>query len=360
MEKNIKKTKQDFLDEYGHKLMVLGFISGMLLVSYLFVKYVLPLMWPFITGLILAMIFSPVIMFLKKYFHINKMIGTVIVLGMVSLIIVVISSWLVRTVFSQVTSLMENMDVYMAAADEYLCDMCYTIGDTVGMEGESLFKTVSGNIENFMNGMETKITSLIMGTSIPALMAFIEFIVGVALVIVSLFLFVKDTEGIKNYLKKFYFHKEIKFITRRVLMTAKAYIKAELIIMAAVAAECVIGLAVLGNAYALLIGILTGVLDALPLFGVGAVLIPWTILYIAAGNFIDGAVMFTIFIICYFTREFLEPRLIGDKIGMHPLVTLIVIYSGFRLLGFMGMFLAPVIFILIRDATALFIKFIKT
>ena len=359
MEKNIERKKEIFR-EYGHKLMVLGFIGAMVLVSYLFIKYVLPILWPFAAGLILAMIFRPIITFLHKYLHLNKMIGTALVLGLVSMVIVIVSGWLIRGILAQVTSLMENMDVYMEAADDYLCDMCHSIGDAVGVEGDSLFRTVTENIDDFMSGMEKKITSFVMGTSIPAIMAFVELVVGIALVVVSLFLFVKDMEGIRKYLRGFYFHRDMKFITRRVFTVTKAYVKAQLVIMAAVAAECVAGLMILGNKYALLIGILIGVLDALPLFGVGAVLLPWTIIYVASGNFINAAVMFTIFIVCYFTREFLEPKLIGDKIGINPIVTLIVIYAGFKLLGFTGMFMAPLVFIVIRDAAGIFIKFIKS
>ncbi len=359
MERNSEKNRE-ILHEYRHKCMVLGFISAMLLVSYFFIKYMLPIFWPFLLGLILALTFRPVIMFLNKYLHLNKMIGTFIVLGIVSTIIVIVAGWLIRGVISQITALMENMDIYMSAADDYLCNVCYSIGDTVGMEGESLFRTVTKNIDNFMGGMETKITSFVMGTSIPAIMAFIEFVVGIALVVVSLFLFVKDMDGVKKYLKGFYFRKEAEFVSRRVFMVTRAYVKAQLIIMAAVATECVIGLMFLGNDYALLIGIVIGVLDVLPLFGVGAILLPWTIVYIAAGNFVNAAIMFTIFIVCYFTREFFEPRLIGKKIGIHPIVTLVAIYAGFKLLGFAGMFLAPLVFIVVKDATRIFIKFIKT
>lgn len=358
MSRNIDRDpeKQKILTEYGHKAAVLLFISTMLLVSYLFIRFLLPLLLPFVLGLLLSLLFGPVISFLKRFFHINRLVGTAVILGAVSAVIILLAGWLVRGILSQITALCENADIYMAEADRYLNNICCTIGDTVGVEGEALFRSVTRNIDGFMAGLETRITSIVMGTSIPAIMAFVEFIIGVALVIVSLFLFVKDMDGIREYMKKCYFRKEVRFISKRVFTTAKAYIKAQFIIMAAIAAECTAGLFILQNRYALLVGVLIGVLDALPLFGVGAVLIPWTIIYIAAGNFVRAALMFTIFIVCYFTREFLEPKLIGDKIGMHPIVTLIAIYAGFRLLGFAGMLLAPFVYILVRDAAEEFIK----
>ena len=355
-----EKIKKKFIEEYGHKLWVLAFALSLLLVSFLLIKYMLPLLWPFIIGLALAVIIRPIVMFLKKYLHINKMLGTAIVIIIVTGVMVILSGWLVRGILAQVSALMENMDMYMDKADDYLCHICNSVGDAVGMEGDSLFKTVSKNIDSFMGDMEKKITSIIMGTSIPAIVAVIDFIIGVALVIVSLFLFMKDNDEIRNYLKNCYFSREIRFVFSRTLSITKAYIKAQFIIMSVVAAECVAGFMILGNKYALLVGIVIGILDALPLFGVGTVLIPWTIIYVATGNFIKAAIIFSIFMVCYFTREFMEPKLIGNKIGVHPVVTLISIYAGFKLLGFVGMFLAPLVYILVRDATAIFIKFIKT
>lgn len=355
-----EKVKKKFIDEYGRKLWVLLFVISLLLVSFLFLKYMLPILWPFIAGLVLAIIIKPIVMFLKKYFHINKMVGTTLVLIFVTAVLVILSGWLLRGILAQISALFENMDIYMDKADDYLCDICNSVGEAVGMEGDSLFRTVSKNIDNFMCDMETKITSVIMGTSIPAIVAVIDFIIGIALVIVSLFLFIKDTDKIRSYLEGCYFSREIRFVFSRTLNTAKAYIKAQFIIMAVVAAECVAGFMILGNSYALLLGIVIGILDALPLFGVGTVLIPWTIIYIAAGNFVRAATIFTVFLICYFTREFMEPKLIGNKIGVHPVMMLISIYVGFKLLGFTGMFLSPIVYILVRDATAIFIKFIKS
>lgn len=355
-----EKVKKKFIEEYGRKLWVLLFVASLLLVSFLFLKYMLPILWPFIMGLALAIIIKPVVMFLKKYFHINKMVGTTLVLILVTAVLVILSGWLVRGILAQISTLLENMDIYMEKADEYLCDICNSVGDAVGMEGDSLFRTVSKNIDNFMCDMEAKITSVIMGTSIPAIVAIIDFIIGIALVIVSLFLFIKDTDRIRTYLESCYFSREIRFVFSRTLSAIKAYIKAQFIIMAVVAAECIAGFMILGNRYALLVGIVIGILDALPLFGVGTVLIPWTIIYVAAGNFVKAATIFTIFLVCYFTREFMEPKLIGNKIGVHPVMMLMSIYVGYKLLGFTGMFLSPIVYILVRDATAIFIKFIKS
>ena len=115
-----EKVRKKFIDEYGRKLWVLAFVSGLLLVSFLFLKYMLPVLWPFIVGLLLAIIIKPIVMFLKKYFHINKMVGTTLVLIIITAVLVILSGWLIRGILAQVTALLENMDIYMDKADDYM------------------------------------------------------------------------------------------------------------------------------------------------------------------------------------------------------------------------------------------------
>ena len=67
------------------------------------------------------------------------------------------------------------------------------------------------------------------------------------------------------------------------------------------------------------------------------------------GEYMKATILFVIFIVCYLTREFLEPRLMGQKIGMTPITTLISIYIGYQLFGFLGMIAGPLVFVLIRE-----------
>ena len=122
--------------------------------------------------------------------------------------------------------------------------------------------------------------------------------------------------------------------------------------MSLVAVICAVGLAFVGNSYYILLGVIVGILDALPLIGVGVVMIPWSIVYMFMGEYLKAATMFTIFIICYLLREFLEPKLMGQKIGMSPIASLISIYVGYRLFGIIGMVAGPFVYVLVREIVA--------
>lgn len=112
---------------------------------------------------------------------------------------------------------------------------------------------------------------------------------------------------------------------------------------------CVVGFWLMGNPYYLLVGIAVGILDALPVFGVGTVLIPWAILMLILGKWERAIWLFVIYVICYFLREILEAKLMSRKVGMTPFETLLSMYVGVQLFGIFGFLLGPAGFLLIRD-----------
>lgn len=126
-----------------------------------------------------------------------------------------------------------------------------------------------------------------------------------------------------------------------------AYIKTQLVIMLITSVICFIGFMIMKNNYALFIAILVGVLDALPIIGVGILLIPFVIIYIILGNYFKAGVTFIVFVICYLVREFAEPKLMGDQIGISPIMSLISMYVGYKLFGIVGIVTGPIAYVLI-------------
>ena len=88
---------------------------------------------------------------------------------------------------------------------------------------------------------------------------------------------------------------------------------------------------------------LIALLDLLPVIGVGTVLIPWGIFALATGNKILGIGLILLFVANTVIRQFAEPRIVGKSLNLHPLITLMAIYIGYALFGFIGVFILPVI-----------------
>ena len=106
------------------------------------------------------------------------------------------------------------------------------------------------------------------------------------------------------------------------------------------------------NPYAVLLGVLIGLLDALPLFGTGTIFIPRIIICVLSRSYLQAAGLAVIYVPCYFGREFLEARLMGNGIGITSLESLISIYAGFYLFGILGFLLGPVGYLITKELTA--------
>ena len=158
---------------------------------------------------------------------------------------------------------------------------------------------------------------------------------------------VKEVPELKTKYKNTEVYNDFNKVFSKLAEAGMAYFRSQLLIMAMVAIICVIGLVLIKNQYALLLGLGIALLDALPVIGSGMILIPWSIMMLFDGNIYAAAILITTYLICQIIREVLEPKLIGNRIGVKPLYTLISMYMGLKLFGVAGFILGPVALIII-------------
>ena len=130
---------------------------------------------------------------------------------------------------------------------------------------------------------------------------------------------------------------------RRLRRLGKQYLRACLILGLLTFLQAFIGLAVLGVPYAFLLALLIAAVDFLPLLGTGVVLIPWGIICLILGQVRLGIGLLILYGVTTLIRQVLEPKLIGEGLGLHPLLSLLSMYAGLRLFGVWGMILAPLV-----------------
>jgi sporulation integral membrane protein YtvI len=130
---------------------------------------------------------------------------------------------------------------------------------------------------------------------------------------------------------------------RRLRRLGKQYLRACLLLGLLTFLQAFIGLAVLGVPYAFLLALLIAAVDFLPLLGTGVILIPWGIVCLLLGQVRLGIGLLILYGVTTLIRQVLEPKLIGDGLGLHPLLSLLAMYAGLRLFGVWGMILAPLV-----------------
>lgn len=187
-----------------------------------------------------------------------------------------------------------------------------------------------------------------------------DLILFVLTTLLSAYFFAMDTQGPKKLLYKHIpkaWLERGKALLYRLKTALKGYAKSQLYLSAVTYGLCAIGLLILGYPKGFLIAIPIALVDALPILGAGSVLIPWGILFFLRGDTTMGTALLLLYGICSVTRTVLEPRFLGEQMGLHPLLTLVSLYGGYRLFGFGGMLLLPIGVILIKQLYDLSVEF---
>jgi len=105
----------------------------------------------------------------------------------------------------------------------------------------------------------------------------------------------------------------------------------------------------LGIDNAILIALIIAILDLLPVLGTGTVLIPWGIINIILGNYLIGVALIILYVVILIIRNIIEPKIISKQVGLHPLITLLCIFIGLKLFGFIGIIFLPLVTILVYN-----------
>ena len=142
---------------------------------------------------------------------------------------------------------------------------------------------------------------------------------------------------------------QVSACAERIKQAMGGWIRAQLTLMGVTFGILCIGLTLLGVGFPILFAGLIALIDALPVFGTGTVLIPWAVLSFVQQETPMAVGLLVLYGVAALTRTSLEPRFIGRQIGLNPLITLLAMYTGFRLCGILGMILFPVGAILLRQ-----------
>ena len=314
---------------------------------YIGLRFILPLILPFIFAYLLAWIIRPSTEFLYRKLKIPRAIG-----GSVSLVVLIfiIGSglfYLGNLIIKQAVNFARSIPVYLNILAGKLDNICSSFDEILGLTAGSARESMDDNILKMVDKVKTDVIPGMTAKTINLAVNIIAFVGILLIILISSILIIKEVPELKRKYENHALYTDINKITARLADAGVAYMRAQLLIMIFVAVCCVTGLVLIGNEYALLLGVIIAILDALPLIGSGMVLIPWSIIMLINGNIFAAAVLITVYLLSQIIREVAEPKLIGNRIGIKPLYTLISMYIGLKLFGIAGFILGPVGLIII-------------
>jgi hypothetical protein len=172
---------------------------------------------------------------------------------------------------------------------------------------------------------------------------------GLILYLLSTLLFAKDFESVQCSIMKLPFAKPVSHATHRMASSIRGWCKAQCKIMLLVSIECAVGYYFLKIPAFLIWAILTGFVDALPVFGTGTIFLPWMLITLLQRNYLLSISLAGLFLLTWLTRELLEPKLLGDGLGLLPIYFLISVMVGLELFGAIGLFTGPFGVLLVKE-----------
>lgn len=337
--------KSVFLQEKYRKIYkIIGVTAGV----YLAFRYALPLFAPFVAAYLLAGAVRPVVAFLKKRVHIPTSVG-----GMLTILILVSALgtgvfFLGKLLAEQVTRLIENYGGYRDATLRAAERFCSRIDGWFSLKSGTAQGLMHTGIARIGETVNEEVLPELSRKSVAALGSFAYGIAGVIIALVAAVLLLSDREKYAKGYRKSPFYEEIKQVLSRLSAAGVAYLKTQGILMLLVGLICTVGFLFVKREYALLLGIGVAVFDAFPVLGSGLILIPWAVVSLLKGAYAQMAVLLVMYLLCLLVREGLEPKLLGNRIGIPPLYTLMAVYVGVELFGLWGVILGPFGLVIIR------------
>lgn len=311
---------------------------------------------PFLIAFALSLLIEPLIKFCMKKLKMKRRFSAIFIFAIILSIIIGLIVWGIATMVFEATNLLNNINFYFDKISSESQNLISRFNfDKIKIQKELLsilqnssndfIQTASDWVRNLLTGLLNTLTSL------PK--------VGLYIVITILALYFMCTDKIymldqiehhlpEKWVKNL--SKHLKALTRALGCYLKAQLKLILIsFLISLIGLYIFSLSGMNIKYPLMIAIGIAIVDALPIFGSGTVMVPWAIISAFNGDARLGVAILILWIIMCIVRQILEPKIVSGQIGIHPIFTLIAMYTGFRFLGFIGMFIGPIVLIILKN-----------
>lgn len=336
-----------------------GIAAGVSAGVFLGMKYVFPVILPFFLGWILAeAVHVPAKRICEKQTS-KKLHLSETALGMIFIILGVLLAVLsvLFTLQYLTGKLGECVQYYpelKEEAQDILWKLCLGIERLTGISADKSCFYISRQAELFLRCIFSGKNS--MNTAMVSVKGCVCFVGILAICIVFAILFLQERERVYASLEKWKIFGNLIHIIREMVAGIKAYLKAQFKIIFVVCLLCVGGLWVLKVRHYVGFGVAIGIFDAFPVLGTGTFLIPGALLMFLQGKIKMSIGLLVLYLLTAAVRQFLEPRLIGNHMGVSPLLVLVSVYLGVVLYGGFGFVLGPVsaflIYVILKECAA--------
>lgn len=338
-------NKSKFLINSAYFVVVLALVF----IAY---KYLLPFLLPFVLAIIIGFAVQKPSLIISKKIKIKTRTLAPLLALCVFIIGLSIVGFLIYFLFANSTDVINWVTEILSTAAEKITvvfgkysDFSKQLPSEIGIMLEnlpnSLAETAIGYLSGFLSTTATFLTK-----NLPS------FLFGFIITIMASIYFARDFSAVKKFAFSIIpnnYHSSILKIKNIMFKDVFKMIKGYCILIFITFSELTVALLLAGIKNAVFLSLIISLIDALPVLGVGAVLIPWAIISILTGNIGFGIYIAVIYIIITVVRNIFEPKILSNNLGIPPLLSILIIFCGLKLFGFFGMLVAFVSLVIFID-----------
>lgn len=311
--------------------------------------------FPFIASYVISLIANSMVNFLERHIKLKRKHSSIIFVIIVLAIIILILYLLILGglyIFERFLAILPGM---VESVRSEINNLNLRIKDIINFMPDNTSSRILGINETIISNFEKIAGNLaapglrVAGNIVLKIPNALFYIIVIA---VASYIFIVERDRINTFLKKHMpgaLNKYLGYVKRDLKKLVGGYFFAQFKIMLYMMILLSAGLLILGNKYAVIWAILIGIFDFLPIFGAGAILIPWGIMKLFTGAYIYGIGLILLYIITQIIKNIIQPKIVGESFGLHGMVTLIAVFAGFKIRGIGGMIIAiPIALMLIK------------
>lgn len=320
------------------------------LVIFLLVILLLPRLlvffMPFVAGWIIALIASPLVRFFEEKIKMKRKAGSAVVIIVVIALVVLVLYLVGAKLIEEIIGLISSLPAMWESMEMEFRD----IGENLSVIYSRFPRDVQDTISNVADQIGTYFGSLFSQVSTPTIAAVGNFakqlptiIIAIIMALLSSYFFVSDRETVNNWFRKHMpvsIQSRYRILRKSLVKAVGGYFKAQLRIEVWMYLLLLIGLTVLRVNYAFLIALGIAFLDFLPFFGTGTVMVPWAVIKILSADYKMAIGLLIIWGVGQLARQVIQPKIVGDSVGVPPIPTLFLLFIGYKLSGVIGMIVA--------------------
>lgn len=307
--------------------------------------------WPFLIAVVVALSLENIIKFISKKTRLpRKLTGLILVFltyGLIAFAVYLLISKLIREVVALSVNMPEVYE-YMVAAYKTLYvkyisltqNIPAVVSDKIYDTGMKILEMGTTFITDFVNGVLNFVMFM------PSILIYI-----VVTFLATLFLVTdrsKMAKNIQEILPENFVEKTVNII-KATIRSLGQFLRAQLIIISITFLQLFVSFIIINQPYPLTMALIISLVDALPILGTGAVLVPWALYSVVTGNLPFAIALAIIYLIILVVRQLIEPKIVSNQLGVHPFLTLVAMYIGFKMFGIIGMIIGPVVMVIFKN-----------